>query len=66
MKGKQPDNPSVEQKIMFWKAYRGYIKRELNRMRQVSVSQFRQLLFKGKNIAILIFHNEIYIYILIL
>ena len=47
LQGKTPDNPSVKQKIMFWKAYRAYIKSEINRMRQVAVSQFRQLFFKG-------------------
>ena len=33
---------------MFWKAYRKYIKSEINRMRQVSVSQFKQIFFKGE------------------
>ena len=43
---------------MFWKAYRRYIKAEIARQRQVSVSQFRQLLFKGK------FQKNIYILII--
>ena len=46
--GKQPENPNVKQKVMFWKAYRSYIKREIARLRQAAVSLFRQLFFKGK------------------
>ena len=47
-KGKSPENPTFKQKIMFWKTYQGSVKKEINRLRQVSVSQFRQLFFKGK------------------
>ena len=53
--GKQPESPSLKQKIMFWKGYRSYIKNEINRLRHVAVSQFRQLLFKGKFLYIYIY-----------
>ena len=33
---------------MFWKMYRAYIKNEINRMRQVSIHQFKIAYFKGE------------------
>ena len=56
--GKVPEHPSPKEKIMFWKTYRGYIKKEINRMRHVAVSQFKQLFFKGKDNVCIIFNNS--------
>ena len=33
---------------MFWKAYRGYVKHEINRLRQVSILQLKIAFIKGK------------------
>ena len=43
-----PEKPNVKDKIMFWKAYRGYVKHEINRLRQVSILQLKIAFIKGK------------------
>ena len=53
--GKQPEVPSLKQKIMFWKTYRGYVKNEINRMRQVSTNAFKRLFMKGEFILFIDF-----------
>ena len=45
--GKQPEMPSLKDKIMFWKTYRHYIKQEIQRMRTSSINSFKTLFIKG-------------------
>ena len=46
--GKQPEVPSLKDKIMFWKTYRHYVKQEIQRMRTSCTNSFKTLFVKGK------------------
>ena len=46
--GKEPQIPTMKDKIMFWKTYHRYIKSEINRMRQVATNNFKTNFIGGK------------------
>ena len=45
--GKYKSDVTLEDKVLFWKGHRAYIKEEWNRMRQQAVKGFKDVFFKG-------------------
>ena len=48
LKGKfECGEPTLQEKVLFWKGHRDYVKTEFNRMRQVSIKGFKDSFIKG-------------------